>query len=115
MEVILALRNWGHLLQGSPHKIVVLVNHANLQHYRHPQNINRRVARYVATLADLNVELGHLPGGKNRADPLSRRPDYSTTTGQGQRAGHCVTRQAIHKGNRDNSLGPTGPTILVPG
>ena len=76
MAVILALRFWRHLLQGSPHKVIVLTDHANLQYYRHPQKINRRVARYIATLADFNLELRHLPGIKNRADPLSRRPDY---------------------------------------
>jgi len=35
-----------------------------VQYYRHPQKPNPRVARYVATLADLNVELKHLPGIK---------------------------------------------------
>jgi len=35
------------------------------------------VARYIATLADFNIELKHLPGVKNRANPLSRQPDYN--------------------------------------
>ena len=72
MAVILVLRFWRHLLQGSPHRVVVFTDHANLQYYRHPQKINRQVARYIATLADFNIELKHLPGVKNRADPLSR-------------------------------------------
>jgi hypothetical protein len=54
----------------------VYTDHANLQYYRHPQKINRRVARYISTLADYNIELKHLPGTKNHADPLSRRPDH---------------------------------------
>jgi len=33
MAVILALRFWRHLLQGSPHKVVVFTDHANLQYY----------------------------------------------------------------------------------
>ena len=76
MAVILALRFWRHLLQGSPHKVVILTDHANLQYYHHPQKINCRVARYIATLADFNLELKHLPRIKNCADPLSRRLDY---------------------------------------
>jgi len=84
MEVILALRIWRHLLRGSPHKVVVLADHANLQYYRHPQNLNPRVARYAATLADLNVKLKHLPGIKNRADPLSRRPDHDDGSGDNE-------------------------------
>jgi hypothetical protein len=27
-------------------------------------------------LADFNLEIKHLPGCRNQADPLSRRPDY---------------------------------------
>ena len=34
------------------------------------------MAQYIATLADFNLELRHLPGIKNRADLLSQRPDY---------------------------------------
>jgi hypothetical protein len=34
------------------------------------------VARYIAFLADFNLEIRHLPGRRNQADPLSRRPDY---------------------------------------
>ena len=76
MAVIFGLRNWRHLLAGSPYPVVVWTNHANLQYYRHPQKINRRVARYIALLSDYNLVLKHLPGTKNRADTLSQRPDH---------------------------------------
>jgi len=33
MSVILGLRNWRHLLQGSPHPVIVKTNHMNLQYY----------------------------------------------------------------------------------
>ena len=52
------------------------MDHANLLHYRHPQKVNRQVARYILTLADYNIEIHHHPGPLNRADALSRRPDY---------------------------------------
>ena len=35
-----------------------------------------QVACYIAFLADFNFELEYLPGKQNKADPLSRRPDY---------------------------------------
>ena len=76
MAVIWSLRYWRHLLQGSPHKVVVFTNHANLQYYCHPQKINRQVAHYIVLLGDYNIELCHLPRIKNHADPLSRRPDH---------------------------------------
>jgi len=76
MLVIFGLRNWRHLLVGSPHWVTVYMDHTNLQYYRHPQKINQRVARYISTLADYNLELKHLPRIKNHTNPLSRRPDH---------------------------------------
>jgi hypothetical protein len=35
------------------------------------------VAQYIAFLADFNLEIKHLPGHRNQADPLSRCPDYN--------------------------------------
>ena len=40
MAVVFGLRNWQHLLAGSPHEVMVWTDHANLQYYRHPQKIN---------------------------------------------------------------------------
>ena len=74
--MIRGLKHNRHLLVGSPHKVVVLTDHENLAHYRHPQKINRRVARYLHTLADFDLELRHIPGSTNKADALSRRPDH---------------------------------------
>ena len=72
MAVIMGLRNYRHLLIGSPYKVIVYTDHANLQYYWHPQKINRHVARYISELADYNIELRHLPEIKNRADLLSQ-------------------------------------------
>ena len=76
LAVIKALGHWRHLLIGTPHKIVVWTDHANLQYYRQPQKVNRRVARGINFMADFPLELRHIAGRKNRADPLSRRPDF---------------------------------------
>jgi len=42
--------------------------------------LSRKVARYVSLLADFNFVIKHLPGKKNQANPLSRRPDYDDGT-----------------------------------
>ena len=55
---------------------MVLTDHENLAHYRRPQKINRRVARYLHTLADFDLELRHIPGSTNKADALSRQLDH---------------------------------------
>ena len=69
-----------HLLLSSPHPITVLTDHKNLEYYRKPQNINRRVARYIPHLADYNFTLVHILGSTNKADALSRRPDYNNSS-----------------------------------
>ena len=55
--MIRGLKHNYHLLVGLSHKVVVLTDHENLAHYRHLQKINRRVARYLHTLADFDLEL----------------------------------------------------------
>ncbi len=76
LAIIRGLENWRHLLVRSPHPVIVLTDHNNLQYWRHSQRINRRIARYLLHLADYDVQLKHQPGVTNKADHLSRRPDY---------------------------------------
>ena len=40
LVMIRGLNHNRHLLVGSPHKVIVLTDHENLAHYRHPQKIN---------------------------------------------------------------------------
>ena len=73
LAIVKSLRHWRPLLAGSPHKIKVFSDHMNLQYWRDPQKISRRVAHEVLELADYNIEIHHLKGSANgRADALSR-------------------------------------------
>ena len=74
LALVRGLQHWRHLLIGASHLITVYTDHKNLEYYRHPQHINRRVARYIPRLADYNYTLVHLPGTSNKADELSRHP-----------------------------------------
>jgi len=77
LAIVMALKNWRPLLAGSPHKIIIYSNHLNLQYWKLPQKISRRVAREVLELVEYDFEIRHLPGRLNgRADALSRRPGY---------------------------------------
>ena len=50
----------------------------NLQYWREPHKINRRVARQVLWLSEYNIELHHILGKTNgQADALSRLPQYN--------------------------------------
>jgi hypothetical protein len=76
LAVIKALGNWQHLLIGMLHKIMVWMDHANLQYYRQPQKVNQRVARGINFMVEFPLEQRHIAKKKNRADPLSRMPDH---------------------------------------
>ena len=76
LAIVEALKRVQHLVIGSPHKLTIYSDHDNLRYYWDPQKLNRRVAHYIAFLADFNFEIKYLPGKKNQANPLSRRPDH---------------------------------------
>ena len=58
-------------------KVKVFVDHANLAYYRHPQKVNQQVAWYIVMLADYDIDLVYRAGKLNKADTLSRWPDYN--------------------------------------
>ncbi len=77
LAIVKALRHWRSYLAGSRHKIEVLSDHMNLQYWRQPQKISRRVAREVLELSEYDLEIHHIKGKANgRADALSRQLDY---------------------------------------
>jgi hypothetical protein len=84
LGIIKALQWCRHLVVDSPHKILLYTDHDNLRYYRHPQKICRRVARYLGVLADFDLEIRHIAGTKNWADPLSRRPDLKPEEGDNE-------------------------------
>ena len=70
------LRHWSHLLKGTSIPVLVYTDHANLRYYRDPRKIGPRVAGYLPEREQYNILLEYKPGATNRADALSRRPDY---------------------------------------
>ncbi len=78
LAIVMPLKNWRPLLAGSPHKIIIYSDHLNLQYWRTPQRISRRVAWEALELSEYDFEIRHLPGRLNgRADALSRKPGYN--------------------------------------
>jgi len=65
LAIIKALRQWRMYLLGSPHPILIYTNHSNLQYWKEPRKINRRVAREFQELSEYNFILKHIPGSTN--------------------------------------------------
>jgi hypothetical protein len=55
---------------------MVITDHLNLKYYWEARKINRCMARYIPCMGDFNLQLVHKPGVTNKADLLSRHPDY---------------------------------------
>jgi hypothetical protein len=64
------------LLKGTEIPVLVYMDHANLRYYREPRKIGPHVAGYIPEIAQYNIQLEYKPGAMNRADTLSRQPDY---------------------------------------
>jgi len=76
LAIMRGLRCWTHLLKGTHIPVLVYTDHANLRYYRDPWKIGLRVASYLPKREQYNILLEYKPGATNRADALSRRPDY---------------------------------------
>ena len=76
LAIVRVLKEWRHYIQGSGHTTTILSDHDNLRHFRVPQTIGRRMARWTLYLSEFDIKLIHIPGKKNiQVDTLSRRPD----------------------------------------
>jgi hypothetical protein len=77
LAIINGLRHWDYLLKGAAHPIIVIMDHTNLQYYRHPHKIGPCIAGYIAEREQYDIQIAYCPGSTNRADAESRRPDYA--------------------------------------
>jgi hypothetical protein len=117
LAIVKALDHWRPYLAGSPHKIKVFSDHMNLQYWRQPQKISRRVAREVLALSEYDIEIHHIKGKSNRrADALSRRPDYNNGENDNRDVtvlpNHIFVRAAdISAASTDQPSSPHIPTL----
>jgi len=76
LAIVQSLKHFRHYLQGNEHQTKIFSDHANLQYFTTKQNIMRRQSRWALFLATFNYVIIPKPGKLNKADALSRRPDY---------------------------------------
>src|SRR6266566_9568053 len=66
----------------------IMTDHANLQYWKSPRNLNQRMARWHADLQEYDYKIQHVPGKANvPPDALSRLPGID----QGKDDNHGVT------------------------
>jgi len=75
LAVMKSLAHWRPYLGWTKEPFTILTDHANLQYWKAPRNLNQRTARWHADLQEYDYEIQHIPGKINiPADVLSRPP-----------------------------------------
>jgi hypothetical protein len=52
LAIVKACQNWRLFIAGSPHKIIIHTDHANLQYWQQCHKISQRIAREVLELSE---------------------------------------------------------------
>jgi hypothetical protein len=82
LAIIVAFKEWGHMLKSVAGEIMVYTDHKNLQYFATTKVLTQRQARWAEHLAEFNFKVVYRPGDKNtKADVLSRRWDHAPEGG----------------------------------
>lgn len=72
LAIMLALEEFRRYLIDAKHPFEIWTDHANLQYFKKPQNLNRQQARWLTEIQEFHFTLHHIPGKSNsKADILS--------------------------------------------
>ena len=75
LAIMKALAHWRHYLGWTKTPFIIHTDHANLQYWKSPRNLNCHTARWHADLQEYDYILEYIPGKTNTAaDTLSRPP-----------------------------------------
>jgi reverse transcriptase-like protein/integrase-like protein len=75
LAIMKSLAHWRHYLGWTKFPFIILTDHANLQYWKAPKNLNRQTAQWHVDLQEYNFIIHHIPGKANMGpDILSRSP-----------------------------------------
>lgn len=63
--MIKALSHWQPYLGWTKFPFTIMTDHANLQYWKSPKNLNQRTTRWYADLQEYNYEILYVPGKTN--------------------------------------------------
>jgi hypothetical protein len=73
LAMMKSLAHWRPYLGWTKEPFMIITDHANLQYWKSPQNLNRRTARWHADLQEYDYQIQYIPGNTDiPADALSR-------------------------------------------
>ncbi len=73
LAIKLALKEWGHWLEGANHPFTVITYHQNLQYLREAKRLNPHQARWALFFTWFHFTITYHPGNRNcKTDALSR-------------------------------------------
>ena len=72
LAIMKALAHWRPYLGWTKTPFIIRTDHANLQYWKSPRNLNQQTARWHADLQEYDFQLEYVPGKTNTvADALS--------------------------------------------
>ena len=75
LAVMKALAHWRQYLGWTKEPFTIMTDHANLQYWKSPKNLNRRTAHWHADLQEYDFDILYIPGKTNiPPDALSQPP-----------------------------------------
>ena len=83
LAIIDSFEQWRHLLEGSPHQIIVYNDHKNLTYFQNARVLSQRQARWAQFLTRFDFLITYRPGvQQGKADALSRRSYLAPQPGE---------------------------------
>jgi RNase H-like domain found in reverse transcriptase len=94
LAIMKLLAHWRPYLGWTKEPFTILTDHANLQYWKSPKDLNRRTARWHADLQEYDFEIKHVLGKTNiPTNALSRPPEHD----QGQQDNKGITILPLSK------------------
>src|SRR5690554_3038909 len=72
--IVRSCKTWRHYLEGIKSTVAIITDHANLQYFMTTKMLNRRQARWMEEMSELNFKIIYPPGSQGgKPDALTRR------------------------------------------